>query len=309
MIAAAALAGCVPSVKERTTLKTPAAVADPAAVTFAAGETYVIQPVSLTAKENATTFCRLGNVTRYSVYPSGQLGYYGNCDQDIQIAVGPQSRVKLLNGMTVGVYRVQRAKDGVFGAVIEKYDQNTAVGISGPRPLYRFRPGAVNVLAPDAQSEAIFREAVQAAFPGIAGRMAGMIDGTLVPRCRGVGRNPGRPQSLNCEALAGREAEQFLARRTTNAAVLGRIAGVRPSQPAAAPSAAASAPTGSAAAASAPAAPAAAVAGSPPLHEGASYAAFTPAQIQAYCAQDWRERTGADGRTEYNPCYRREVFR
>ena len=49
--------------------------------------------------------------------------------------------------------------------------------------------------------------------------------------------------------------------------------------------------------------------GSPPLFEGSSYAAFTPAHIQAYCQQSWTTRIAASGRTEYNPCTQRSAFR
>lgn len=52
----------------------------------------------------------------------------------------------------------------------------------------------------------------------------------------------------------------------------------------------------------------AAVPGSPPLYEGSAYSAFTPDQIAAYCGQDWATRYDASGRTEYNPCKRRDAF-
>lgn len=51
------------------------------------------------------------------------------------------------------------------------------------------------------------------------------------------------------------------------------------------------------------------VPGSPPLYEGASYAAFTEDQIAVYCTQSWTTRAGPDGRTEYNPCSQRSAFR
>ncbi|MEM9097313.1 MAG: hypothetical protein AAGC79_02220 [Pseudomonadota bacterium] len=50
------------------------------------------------------------------------------------------------------------------------------------------------------------------------------------------------------------------------------------------------------------------VEGSPPLTEGTPYSAFTKEQIAAYCAQDWATRTRDDGRTEFNPCSRRDAF-
>ena len=50
------------------------------------------------------------------------------------------------------------------------------------------------------------------------------------------------------------------------------------------------------------------VPGSPPLYEGTPIAAFTPAQIQAYCGMTWDSRIGANGRTEYNPCRRQDAF-
>lgn len=48
--------------------------------------------------------------------------------------------------------------------------------------------------------------------------------------------------------------------------------------------------------------------GSPPLFEGTPLASFTPAQIQAYCGMPWETRISASGRTEYNPCRRRDAF-
>ena len=47
----------------------------------------------------------------------------------------------------------------------------------------------------------------------------------------------------------------------------------------------------------------------PELYEGSPIAAFTPAQIQSYCQQDWTTRIAADGRTQYNPCTQRSAFR
>jgi hypothetical protein len=49
--------------------------------------------------------------------------------------------------------------------------------------------------------------------------------------------------------------------------------------------------------------------GLPPLYEGSAYAAFTKAQLERYCAEDWEVRTAPSGRTEYNPCKRRDAFR
>lgn len=45
------------------------------------------------------------------------------------------------------------------------------------------------------------------------------------------------------------------------------------------------------------------------LYEGSPYAAFTAAEIQAYCGQGWTTRVAANGRTEYNPCTQRSAFR
>lgn len=47
----------------------------------------------------------------------------------------------------------------------------------------------------------------------------------------------------------------------------------------------------------------------PPLFEGSRYADFTPEQISAFCGEDWETRISASGRTEYNPCHRRDAFR
>ena len=50
-------------------------------------------------------------------------------------------------------------------------------------------------------------------------------------------------------------------------------------------------------------------AGVPQLYEGSPLGAFSQEQIAWFCEQDWRERIAQDGRTEYNPCHRREMFR
>lgn len=45
------------------------------------------------------------------------------------------------------------------------------------------------------------------------------------------------------------------------------------------------------------------------LYEGSPYAAFSAAEIQTFCGQDWTTRVAANGRTEYNPCTQRSAFR
>ncbi|MGG7568672.1 hypothetical protein ACQ5SO_21190 [Rhodovulum sp. DZ06] len=42
--------------------------------------------------------------------------------------------------------------------------------------------------------------------------------------------------------------------------------------------------------------------------EGARLASFSEAQMKTWCAQDWETRQAADGRTEFNPCSRRDAF-
>ena len=42
--------------------------------------------------------------------------------------------------------------------------------------------------------------------------------------------------------------------------------------------------------------------------EGTRLSAFSKPQINAYCEQDWEEREAADGRTEFNPCKRKDAF-
>lgn len=49
--------------------------------------------------------------------------------------------------------------------------------------------------------------------------------------------------------------------------------------------------------------------GAKALFEGSPYAAFTAAELARYCAEDWEERIAPSGRTEYNPCRRRDAFR
>ncbi|MEM7023869.1 MAG: hypothetical protein AAF637_14935 [Pseudomonadota bacterium] len=47
----------------------------------------------------------------------------------------------------------------------------------------------------------------------------------------------------------------------------------------------------------------------PSLFEGSPFSAFDASDIERYCAERWETRVAPDGRTEYNPCRRREVFR
>lgn len=42
--------------------------------------------------------------------------------------------------------------------------------------------------------------------------------------------------------------------------------------------------------------------------EGARLSSFSDTQMNAYCGQDWQERVAADGRTEFNPCTRKDAF-
>jgi hypothetical protein len=42
--------------------------------------------------------------------------------------------------------------------------------------------------------------------------------------------------------------------------------------------------------------------------EGTKISAFSDDEINAYCGQKWEERQAADGRTEFNPCHRKDAF-
>ncbi len=44
-------------------------------------------------------------------------------------------------------------------------------------------------------------------------------------------------------------------------------------------------------------------------YEGSPFSAFTASDIERLCAEPWETRVSADGRTEYNPCKRRDAFR
>ena len=48
--------------------------------------------------------------------------------------------------------------------------------------------------------------------------------------------------------------------------------------------------------------------GGPRPLEGERLAAFSAEQMRGYCAQTWETRVAADGRTEFNPCTRRDAF-
>lgn len=44
-------------------------------------------------------------------------------------------------------------------------------------------------------------------------------------------------------------------------------------------------------------------------YEGSPFSAFSATDIERLCAEPWETRISADGRTEYNPCKRRDAFR
>lgn len=43
-------------------------------------------------------------------------------------------------------------------------------------------------------------------------------------------------------------------------------------------------------------------------YEGSPFSAFDATDIERLCAEPWETRVSADGRTEYNPCKRRDAF-
>ncbi|MEM9063574.1 MAG: hypothetical protein AAGD13_24205 [Pseudomonadota bacterium] len=45
------------------------------------------------------------------------------------------------------------------------------------------------------------------------------------------------------------------------------------------------------------------------LFEGSAYAQFNATDMERYCAETWETRLAPDGRTEYNPCLRRDAFK
>lgn len=68
------------------------------------------------------------------------------------------------------------------------------------------------------------------------------------------------------------------------------------------------APAAQPVAASVAAAEASTMAPDPRLYEGKPLSAFSQDEIRGFCAQDWRMRVNAEGRTEFNPCHRKDAF-
>ncbi|MEM7212200.1 MAG: hypothetical protein AAF479_09950 [Pseudomonadota bacterium] len=298
------LAGCEPPKKLDPTQKIePARSTEARKVSFAADKTYAIRPTTLMMRDSYATYCRLGQASQFVSFPVGAGEWYGNCNHDIVLAKGPAARVRLSNGQYAGVFEIERIKPGEFARVVESFNLSGAIPVTDKMPLHRFRPNAIHILAADANSEESFRRAVLEAFPAIQPRTAGEITEVIVPRCKAnrAQKDFGGIVSLSCDVLRGDEiaAERNrIARiKERSAAVNARVReilneGKAPTKVDLAPP-----PSNSGTAM-----------GSPALFEGSSYAAFTSAQLQAYCVQDWKTRTQSDGRTEYNPCHRKDAF-
>lgn len=311
ILVAALLSACTPAKKQDPRVSATVAKETPASqVVLDPSETWVISPTTLTERRGHTTWCRLGNVSRFSVYPSGSGSFYGNCDQDIQIAEGPLQFIKLADGTHAGVFKVSRAKNGQFARVTQKYGLYDAVAISGVRPLHSFQVGGVHIAATNEANEASFREAVLNALPQVADRAQGQISGTLVPKCkanRARGRLSGGVVSLTCDSLKGRlataEQKRLQAQQARIAAVNANLTErLRKKRSAEAT------PVQQTTTIASETTTSETVPGSPPLYEGSFYNAFTPQQIQSYCQQNWETRATSSGRTEYNPCKRRDAF-
>jgi len=137
---------------------------------------------------------------------------------------------------------------------------------------------------------------INCAAPVAAARPAPeTIATTAVPPPGGAPQTAIAAADPTMAAAVERAVRQVLADRAPSAPA--------PAPAAAAPAPAAPSPEPAAQPGAAPPRPA------PELYEGSPYAAFTPAEIQAYCDQGWDTRIAPNGRTEYNPCTRRDAFR
>lgn len=310
------VAGCAnPDNLDPTKKIAPAKSTAAAQVTFDPERSYAIRPTTLDVRESFATYCRLGTASQYTVFAGSITGSQGNCNQDQIVAEGPIARVRLGNGQLAGVFELDNATEGRFARVVDSYNLGGSIPVTGAMPLHQFRANAVHVLASDSASEQAFQQAILQTFPSIQNRLAGRITETIAPRCK-ANRSKNAPfkiASLTCDVLRGaqiaaereRQAKLSAERRVFSAELRETLSqGKIPTD--AELAAAAAAAKEASAVSSAPTAPA--IAGSPALFEGSKYAAFTPELIEAYCQQDWQTRVRADGRTEYNPCFRREAF-
>lgn len=268
-------------------------VLPPSQVSFTPGKTWVA--IELAARSSSTgvqVFCDMDGTRTYrprrkfiGAECAGQASFYAG-SYDGSILDNPV-RTRLADGSLLAIYEVEDAITGEFSPVASLSDLNTLKVFIDRRPVYRFQRGAVHVLARPQSDDAGLRQAFVAAFPDTQGRLYGqrlrtfqaICDGNAIAPTCGVGKEAGVEGPLIIQ-------ESLDGTRT----ILNSETGPAPQAPAPAP------------------VPADTVAGSPPLVEGTPYAAFTPEQITAYCAQDWSERLRPDGRTEYNPCKRRDAF-
>lgn len=289
---AGSLSGCVSQEAVDRAVNDPSRIelAAPATITFAPGRTYgVFELASRSDRTGKRIFCDMRATRRYA---PRRTFLAGECEGTRSFVIGDFDgslivdalRTQLPNGAILAIYEIDTPMEGEFAAVANSINANFPLRVlADRRPVHQFRPGAIHLLARSQAGEAALMDAFLQAFPNAGGRLSGQILRTFQPVCDSSQTAP--ICSFGAEGGANGPVIVQQSRDGTRTQLNTDTAGTAPAAP------------------SAPAVP-----GSPPLFEGTPYSAFSPEQIAAYCAQDWSERTGAGGRTEYNPCKRREAF-
>lgn len=261
-------------------------------ITFDPSKTWAaIELASRSVRTGILVFCDMRGTRSYRPQ---KTTWSGRCGDQQSFAIGTYdgsvffdaTRTQLPDGTLLAIYEIEDPMSGEFAPIARSVNANFPLQVLvDERPVYQFQRGAVHVLARPQSNQTNLRSAFLNAFPGTETRVSGRTLRTFQPICDGNNRTPTcgvGPESGVRGPVIIRES------RDGTRTVL--------NTPASAPRQ------------SAPVQTYDAVPGSPPLVEGTRYASFTPEQIKAYCAQDWSERVRDDGRTEYNPCKRKNAF-
>lgn len=252
----------------------------------------VIELPSRAVRTGIQIFCDMQGTRAYRPRKST---FSGRCEDQRSFTVGTfdgnvffsAKRTQLPDGTVLAVYEIEEPQSGEFAPIAKSVNANFPLRVFvDERPVYRFQRGAVHLLSRLQSDEAKLRARFVEAFPDTASRLSGQILRSFQPVCDGSNRSP----TCGVGAGAGVRGPVIIqeardgSRTVLNAEVTPEPEAVSPVK----------FPV---------------VAGSPPLFEGGKYSDFSPEQISAYCAQDWSARVNAAGRTEYNPCKRRDAFR
>lgn len=261
-------------------------------ISFDASKTWAaIELASRSVRTGILVFCDMRGTRRYRPQ---KTTLSGRCGDQRSFTIGTfdgsvffeATRTQLPDGTLLAIYEIEDPMSGEFAPIARSVNANFPLQVLvDQRPVYQFQRGAVHLLARPQSDQANLRGAFLGAFPDTETRLSGRILRTFQPICDGNKRTP----KCGVGAESGVRGPVIIRESRDGTRTVLNAPASAPQQ-------------------TAPAQTYATVPGSPPLVEGTRYSAFTPAQINAYCAQDWSERVRADGRTEYNPCKRKDAF-